>query len=368
MKIGITGITGLIGWHLRAYLQGRPGVEVRGATRDTFVDPAAMAQFVSGLDAVAHLAGMNRGEDAEIEAINVHLVDALIEACERTASRPHIVFSSSTHIERDTVYGRSKREGAARLRRWAEKHGARFTNLILPHVFGEFGKPFYNSAVSTFCHQLAMGETPSIIVDGQLRLIHTQQVAARMLQIVTNGEDGEVGMEGEPLTVSELLARLGCMADLYNAQLVPDLRPPLDLQLFNTYRSYLFPHFYPVSAKLYSDDRGHLFEAVRSLNGGQVFLSTTHPGITRGNHYHTRKVERFLVAQGEAVIRMRKLFSSEVLQFQVSGAPPQYIDMPTFYTHSITNVGNSDLLTLFWTHEIFDPTNSDTYPEPVVAV
>lgn len=367
MKIGISGITGLIGWHLRAYLQGRPWVEVRVATRDTFVDPAAMAQFVSGLDAVAHLAGMNRGEDAEIEAINLQLVEALIEACERTASRPHIVFSSSTHVERDTAYGRSKWEGATRLRRWAGKHGARFTNLILPHVFGEFGKPFYNSAVSTFCHQLALGETPSIIVDGQLGLIHAQQVAARILQIATSWEDGEVRMEGEPLTVSELLARLERMADLYNAQLVPDLRSPLDLQLFNTYRSYLFPHFYPVSVKLHSDDRGHLFEAVRSLNSGQVFLSTTHPGITRGNHYHTRKVERFLVAEGEAVIRIRKLFSSEVLEFQVSGVHPQYIDMPTFSTHSITNVGSSDLITLFWTHEIFDPNDSDTYPEPVVS-
>lgn len=367
MKIGVTGITGLIGWHLRAYLQGQPGIEVRGATRETFLDPTAMTQFVSGLDVVAHLAGMNRGEDAEIEAINLQLVDVLVGACERTASRPHIIFSSSTHIDRDTAYGRSKREGAARLRRWAERHGARFTNLILPHVFGEFGKPYYNSAVSTFCHQLAWGETPSIIVDGQLELIHVQRVAARILQTVTKGEDGDVRMEGEPITVSKLLTRLGRMVDLYNAQLIPDLRYSLDLQLFNTYRSYLFPHFYPVSVKLHSDDRGHLFEAVRSLNNGQMFLSATHPGITRGNHYHTRKVERFLVAEGDSLIRMRKLFSSEVLEFRVSGVHPQYIDMPTFYTHSITNVGNSDLFTLFWTHEIFDPNDSDTYPEPVVA-
>lgn len=359
-------MTGLIGWHVRAYLHGQAGVVVRGATRSDFADPEALTGFVGGLDAVVHLAGMNRGDDAEVETVNVDLAENLVAALERRDATPHVLFSSSTHIERDTAYGRSKRESATRLRRWAEKRGALFTNLILPHVFGEFGKPFYNSVVSTFCHQLATGETPQILRDGQVELVHTQQVAAEVFRAVLDRRDGERRIGGEPVQVSELLARLERMAELYRGQVLPDLRHPLDQRLFNTYRSYLFPHFYPIAAKVHRDERGKLFEAVRSLTNGQTFFSTTHPGVTRGNHYHARKVERFLVAEGEAVIRVRRLFSREVVEFRLSGDRPQYVDMPTFHTHSITNIGSSDLQTLFWANEIFDPTDSDTHAEPVV--
>ena len=139
----------------------------------------------------------------------------------------------------------------------------------------------------------------------------------------------------------------------------------MDLDLFNTYRSYLYPRHYPVTLPLHSDARGHLYEAVKSLHGGQCFISTTKPGITRGNHYHTRKLERFLVLNGDAVIRIRKLLTGDIVEFKVSGAAPQYIDMPTFCTHDITNMGQSDLMTLFWAHEIFDPQRSDTIREPV---
>ncbi len=365
MKIGITGINGLIGWHLRAYLYRRRDLEVRGADRATFADPAALAEFVVGLDAVVHLAAMNRGDDAELEAVNVGLVEALVAACERTGAKPHIVLSSSTHVERETAYGRSKKAGAERLHRWAGKSGGSFTNLILPHVFGEFGKPFYNSVVSTFCHQLANGEMPAIAVDGQLELAHTQQVAERIVQAIEHRENGDRRMQGESLRVSQLLARLEQMSSLYERQVIPDLRQPPDLRLFNTYRSYLFPRHYPVTVEVRADHRGGLFEAVRSLNPGQTFLSTTKPGITRGNHYHTRKVERFLVTSGEAVIRLRKLFTRDVVEFRVSGSKPQYIDMPTFYTHDITNVGADELMTAFWAQEIFDPNDPDTFPETV---
>ena len=365
MRIGITGVHGLLGWHLRTLASRRQGMELRGADRSTFLDASALAQFVTGLDVVVHLAGMNRGEDAELERVNLALAQALVAACERASTRPHVVFSSSTHVDRDTAYGRSKRAAAECLRAWASRHGASFTNLILPHVFGEFGKPFYNSVVSTFCHQLATNETPVIHADGALELVHSQQVAAEILTAAENRVDGDVRMRGEPIRTSELLSRLQAMSSEYHRHLIPDLRAPLDLRLFNTYRSYLFPRHYPVTLEVHSDPRGGLFEAVRSLNGGQVFLSTTKPGITRGGHYHTRKVERFLVVGGEAVIRLRKLFTQELTEFHVSGTTPQYVDMPTFYTHDITNTGTSELLTAFWAHEIFDPSDADTFAEPV---
>ncbi len=366
MKIGITGADGLIGWHLRAFLRVQGGHDVRLATRATFSDPDRIVAFVEGLDAVVHLAGVNRGEEAEVESTNKTLAVNLVSAFERAGVAPRVAYTNSIHLDRDTAYGRGKRAAATCLRAWADRSGAPFANLIFPHTFGEFGKPFHNSVVSTFCHQLARGEPPKVIADGDLELIHAQDVAARCFSAIKNGENGDSRIHGTPMKVSVLLQRLQHMAASYAAQIVPDLRNSLDLRLFNTLRSYFYPERYPVVLALHSDKRGSLFEAVKSENGGQVFLSTSHPGITRGNHFHTRKVERFLVASGEAEIRLRKLFSDHVMTFRVSGEHPCYVDMPTFHTHTITNVGDSELVTLFWANEIFDPNDSDTYPEPVL--
>lgn len=367
MRLGITGADGLLGWHLRALLRARAGHDVRLATRATFADEARLAAFVEGVDAVVHCAGMNRGVETEVEATNIALAEALVAACESSATRPRLVFSNSTHIERDTAYGRGKRKASVRLRAWADRTGVAFADLVLPHVFGEFGKPFYNSVVSTFSYQLARGEEPRVITDGNLELVHAQDVAARCLAAATAGEDGVFRVAGAHMKVSVLLERLRHMTESYCAQIMPDLRSPLDLRLFNTLRSYMFPDRYPVFLDLHSDNRGTLFEALRCHSGGQVFLSTTRPGFSRGNHFHTRKVERFLVLAGEAEIRLRKLFSEEVKVFRVSGDRPSYVDMPTFHTHSITNVGSSELATLFWTNEIFDPADHDTFPEPVLV-
>ncbi|MBW8328791.1 MAG: NAD-dependent epimerase/dehydratase family protein [Thiobacillus sp.] len=368
MKIGITGADGLIGWHQRAYLKAiGGGHEVRLAGRATFAQPEPLAGFVDGLDAIIHLAGMNRGEDAEIETTNARLARDLVAACEQTGTRPFMVYANSTHQDRETAYGRGKRAAADTFRAWAEQCGAGFANLILPHVFGEFGKPFYNSVVSTFCHQLARNETPQIITDGDLELLHVQDVAAQCLKAIQENRCGDIRMTGIGMKVSELLQRLTDMRDRYQSMVMPQLESALDVRLFNTLRSYLFPGHYPVALTLHSDARGSLFEVVKSRSGGQVFMSTTHPGITRGNHFHTRKIERFLVASGEAEIRLRKLFSDEVTCFKVRGDIPCYVDIPTFHTHHITNTGHSELVTLFWANEIFDPADPDTFPEQVDA-
>lgn len=367
MNIGITGADGLLGFHLRARLHAHGWRGVRLATRQTFASPASLDEFVAGLDGVVHMAGMNRGDEAEVEATNIRLAADLVAALERTGSAPALVFANSIHVERDTGYGRGKRAAAALLRKWATASGATLADLVLPHVFGEFGKPFYNSVVSTFCHQLATGAHPEVHVDGQLELLHAQDVAQRCLEALRDREDATTRMIGAPMAVSELLVRLRDQHERYAGHVVPDLCDRLDLQFFNTLRSYLYPHHYPVSLELRRDARGGLFEAVKTLQGGQVFFSSTHPGVTRGNHYHLRKVERFLVVGGEAEIRLRKLFSPQVESFRVTGAAPCYIDMPTFHTHSITNVGSVELTTLFWSNEIFDPADPDTYAENVTT-
>lgn len=368
MKLGITGADGLIGWHQRAYLKAIDGGHaVRLADRAAFQQPEALAAFVQGLDAIIHLAGMNRGADAEIEATNAALARDLVAACEQSGTRPFLVFANSTHQDRDTAYGRGKRAAASTFRHWAEQRGTGFANLILPHVFGEFGKPFYNSAVSTFCYQLARNETPQIITDGDLELLHVQDVAAQCLRVIQEDRRGDIRLEGVGMKVSELLQRLTDMRDQYQSMVMPNLESRLDVRLFNTLRSYLFPAHYPVALTLHSDARGSLFEVVKSISGGQVFMSTTHPGITRGNHFHTRKVERFLVASGAAEICLRKLFGNEVIRFKVRGDAPCYVDIPTFHTHCISNTGQSELVTLFWANEIYNPADSDTFPELVGA-
>ena len=172
-------------------------------------------------------------------------------------------------------------------------------------------------------------------------------------------------LAGEPFRVSALLKRLRSFATDYGNQIIPRLDSALDLGLFNAYRACLFPAHYPVRLAQRSDARGALFEAVKSLHGGQCFISTTHPGVTRGNHYHERKIERFLVLQGDALIRLRRLLEPRVHEFRVSGAAPCYIDMPTFHTHDITNAGAGELVTLFWSHELYDAGQPDTYAEKV---
>lgn len=367
MRIGITGADGLLGFHMKALLHADRQHEVRLATRETFASPGQLAAFVEGLDGIVHFAGVNRAPEAEVETMNRVLAEQLVAALIATGSKASLIYSNSTHIERDTAYGRGKKQASTAFAGWAAEAGANYVDLVLPHVFGEFGRPFYNSVVSTFCHQLAHQQAPVIQVDGDLELVHAQEVARRCLAALSANESGVVRMVGYPIKVSELLVRLQGLHQTYVSQVVPDLSAPLDLCLFNTLRSYLYPGLYPVELTLRTDPRGTLFEAVKTHHGGQTFLSTTHEGITRGNHYHLRKVERFLVTQGEAEICLRRLFTNDVQVFRVSGSRPCYVDMPTFHTHSIKNVGQGDLTTMFWTNEIFDPADPDTYAEPVLV-
>ena len=365
INIGITGIDGLIGWHLRSFLYGQKEIRLYGADKPEFASKDLLAGFAAPCDVIVHLAGMNRGDESEVARTNIFLTEELIRACKTSGARPHIIFASSTHIYRNTPYGNSKKACAELLKAWAAQSGGKFTNLILPNVFGESGKPFYNSAVSTFCFQLANGQEPRIIDDNEIEILHAQRVAREIFAVIRESREGDLAIGGTRLTVGKLLSRLRNIADLYSRQIIPDIRIPDELDLFNTYRSYLFPQKYPVAIAARKDARGTLFEAVKGLNGGQTFISTTEPGVTRGNHYHTLKVERFLVVKGKAIIRIRKLFSEETREFAVDGTAPGYIDIPALHTHNITNTGEGELLTLFWANEMLDPDNPDTYQETV---
>ncbi len=365
MKIGITGASGQIGWHLRCYLASQNELDVVLADRSTFSDPDSMDRFVSGLDILIHLAGVNRGKAEDIDSVNKQLAGILIDALNRTGAKPHLVFSSSIHRDRHTAYGNAKRYCSEKFVEWSKESGSAFTNMVLPHVFGEHGKPFYNSVVHTFCHQIANDELPEVLNDEPLYLVHAQRVAERMLSAGRSGTSSQQTVEGEEILVSQLLAKLTELSETYKNNIVPDLCDPLTLALFNTYRSYLYPKNFPLDLTRHSDNRGDLFELVKELNGGQVYVSTTKPGVTRGNHFHCRKLERFVVLKGSATICIRRMFTDEVKRFEVHGDKPQVLDIPTLHTHNLINSGQDELMTLFWANEIFDPSLPDTVRETV---
>ncbi|WP_414430000.1 NAD-dependent epimerase/dehydratase family protein [Alcanivorax sp. IL3] len=368
MKTVITGAAGLLGWHLRCHLSALEAWKggVVALDREAFNDDTRLQKALDGADVVVHCAGINRAEEKEQETGNIALAERLASALDASGATPHLVYSNSTHKAMDNAYGRGKAGADAVFRSWADRAAARYTELVLPHVFGECGRPFYNSAVFTFCHQIVQGEPLSINGSGKLELLHTQDICARIVEAVAKGETGELRLKGRPIPVAEVAGKLIAMYDSYTGNVIPDLRDRFELQLFNTLRSFMYPDAYPTELTLHTDNRGSLFEAVKTDNGGQAFLSTTKPGITRGNHFHFAKVERFLVIRGEADIRLRRLFDDEVKEFRVSGDKPVYVDMPPLHTHSITNVGDDELMTLFWSHEIFDPEAPDTYFLPVL--
>lgn len=368
MKIVITGANGLLGQHVHMHLRAQ--VAYRDSLvpldRHAFQDDRKLAAALDGADWVIHCAGINRDSDERVEQGNRELAERLSEALESVSATPHLFYANSIQRDRDVPYGRGKQAAHKVFAEWSAHSKARYTELGLPHVFGEGGRPYYNSAVHTFCHQLAVGEELAINGTGQLELLHAQDIAAAITAAFERGHIGELRLEGRMMSVASAAGKLTDMHRSYTGNVIPDLRDPVELQLFNTLRSFLYPSFYSKALTLHSDDRGALFEGVKNRNGGQAFLSTTKPGITRGNHYHFYKVERFLVVKGQAVIRIRRLLDDQVEEFHVSGDAPAYVDMPTLHTHSITNTGDEELLTMFWSHEIFDPVNPDTYFEPVL--
>jgi len=362
--IGIIGSDGFLGWHLRCLLSTQEDICVKCCSKLDFYSDDFMSSFLRSCDVIIHVAGVNRGNDDELD-LNTTIAKQLIEALKKEGVSPHLLYASTTHVDRGTVYGETKRIAGELFLDWSSCASAKFTNVVLPNLFGECGRPFYNSVVATFCYQLANNKQPNIENDCELSLLHANEAANIFLQAIYSEQTGDIKPEGYKITVSGLLCLLQHLHDIYSNGIVPNLEKLFVLRMFNTYRSFLYPDRYPAVIELHEDDRGALYEGVKTKNGGQAFLSTTKPGVIRGNHFHLEKFERFLVVRGKAKIALRKMFSSEVVEFHVSGNSPCYVDIPTLYTHNITNTGDENLLTLFWSHEIFNPNKQDTYLEPV---
>ncbi len=370
IKIGITGQNGFVGTHLTNYFSiNKEEYKLVNFEKDFFSDEDKLDQFVTGCDVIIHLAALNRHNDPEvIYETNTGLVEKLIASFTRTNSKPHVLFSSSSQEERDNLYGKSKKDGRELFVKWAEENDAVFTGMIIPNVFGPFGNPYYNSFIATFSHQLTHGEQPKIDNDAEIKLIYINQLVREFEKAINEKiNDGGYWVSHQyVITVSSVLEKLeSYKRDYFDNQMFPEFKDSIDLDLFNTFRSYIDPNYFPQKLKLNTDDRGSFVETVKSLGQGQFSFSTTVPGITRGNHFHTRKVERFAVIKGKALIELRRTGSDEVLSYELDGEQPSYVDMPVWYTHNIKNTGSEELLTLFWINEFFDPEDPDTFYETV---
>lgn len=370
-KIGITGQNGFVGKHLYNTLGLFPEEFERiEFNKNYFQDENKLDAFISQCDVIVHLAAMNRHEsDQFIYETNVALAKQLVTSLKRTGSRAHVIISSSTQEERDNLYGKSKREGRETIVNWANQNGGKVSGLIIPNVFGAFGKPFYNSFIATFCQQLTHGQTPTIANDGEVKLIYVQELVDLIVKEIRDGKSTPERIVEPTATrkVSEVLALLNEYKSKYfEGGEIPVLNSKFEHNLFNTYRSYIdYAIHYPVKFSQHTDPRGAFVEVIRLGIGGQCSFSTTVPGITRGNHYHTRKIERFAVIKGKALIQLRKIDTNEILDFYLDGNEPAYVDMPIWYTHNIKNIGDEDLYTIFWINEPFNPKDADTYFEKV---
>ncbi len=367
-RLLVTGARGFIGKNLVLALGRISGVELAAVDVDTPTE-----EYWRGLDAsdvVFHLAGVNRPEsDEEYESGNVGALTKLLERLDHIKRRPLIVLTSSVQAHLDNPYGRSKRRAEDALLAFSARTGTPARIFRLPGVFGKWCRPNYNSVVATFCHNISRGLRIQISDPStKVNIVHVDDVVQSFIRLLGADIRGAEFAEVAPvfrITLEELASILrGFRANRETLHLA-DLSDPLLRRLFGTYVSYIPSDGFSYPAGVKSDSRGMLAELLKAGGRGQIFLSRTKPGVTRGHHYHDLKVEKFIVVEGQAVIGFRHMATGERVEYRLAGTEFRVVDIPPGWTHAIKNVGPGDLVTLFWASEVFDPDRPDTYPAEV---
>lgn len=371
MKVLITGVHGFVGKNLAAYLHRQQDSHIEVLGFDVEHGDADLTRFLREADFVFHLAGVNRPEsDDEFRRGNVDLTSRICAQLLAEKRPLPLILTSSIQATQDNPYGISKRNAEEVVKAYSEKSGAYVGVYRLPNIFGKWCRPNYNSVVATFCHNIAR-DLPITISDrsNKLNLVHIDDVVhAFSSELTADPKTGFSYQNVAPVhstTLGELADLLLAFRKSRRDLRVPEFDNPFTYKLYGTFLSYLDPGDFAYDLQQRCDPRGCLAEFVKQPSFGQIFVSRTVPGITRGNHYHDSKTEKFLVLEGEAVVRFRSILDDEVIEYPVSGRDFRVIDIPPGYTHSIENVGSGELITLFWASEIFDANSPDTYFIPV---
>ncbi len=365
MNILITGANGFIGKNLTVQLKNKGYTNL--LLIDTNTNTDELIESLKKAEFIYHLAGVNRPKsDEEYWQGNVEFTKFIIDILASHNKNTPILFTSSIQAQLDNPYGKSKKRAEEILLDYANKIGAKTYIYRLPNVFGKWCRPNYNSVVATFCYNIARN-IPIEIHDPEkeLTLVYIDDVVKEFISILEQQTNTQSGYkEIRPvykIKLSNLAERIYKFAQSRRNLLMPSLEDDFDKKLYATFISYLPTDEFSYELEMKTDQRGWLAEVIKSQSFGQIFISKTKPGITRGNHWHHTKVEKFLVVQGEAIIKFRKIDSNDIIEYRVSGEKLQIVDIPPGYTHSITNIGETELITIFWASEIFNPDKPDTY-------
>jgi UDP-2-acetamido-2,6-beta-L-arabino-hexul-4-ose reductase len=366
MRVLITGADGFIGRNLLVHLRESRAINFDPFTRRD--DPATLAARLAGVAAVIHLAGVNRPLDVrEFTAGNVDLTRTLCEAARAQPRPPAILFSSSIQAERANDYGRSKRDAEDILAAYRRDSGAAVVAYRLPNVFGKWCRPNYNSAVATFCHNVAR-DLPISINDpaAPLELVYVDDVVAALVAALADPAHAPAAVE--PVyrtTVGEVAGMIQAFRGSRDSLVTERVGTGLMRALYATFVSYLPVERFGYGIKQYVDPRGGFMEMLKTHDSGQFSVFTAHPGVTRGGHYHHSKTEKFLVVRGQARFRFRQIVSGETHEILTSSDNPQVVETIPGWTHDITNIGSDEMIVALWANEIFDRARPDTYACPV---
>ncbi len=368
MRILISGYTGFLGGHfLRALKTSNKDFNIIPLTKSDF-ESSELSSKIKKNDTIFHFAGVNRDSTEQIvyeknEIINQRLHKEL----EKLKFSGNLYFTSSIQEESESAYGLAKKKARKRFINQSKKLSYNFHGIICPNLFGPFCKPNYNSFIATFCFQIINNIKPELKHNKKISLIYVNDLIDKLLISLDTNDQIKLEDITYEKKIGDVLNQLNNFKKVYfDDNGFPNIYSHFDQCLFNTFMSYIdFDYYFPKSYKVHEDDRGSFAELIRTFSMGQSSMSITKKNQTRGNHFHTRKIERFSVIKGKALVSIRELLSDKIIKFELDGSSPSYVDIPIWHTHNIKNIGEKDLITIFWINEHYEDKTSDTYPEIV---